>query len=118
MIESGSQLASSEWSYFLNEDEIGNKPLKLTIEPNEEESAALCRRFDLIEIKKMKISYNIVRQNGSLIIHIKGHISADITQKCVVSLEPVPEQIEEDFEAWFSDPSKAVSFAKARRDRM
>ncbi|MCB1783376.1 MAG: DUF177 domain-containing protein [Alphaproteobacteria bacterium] len=112
------EMMQSEWSYLINEDDIGDKTLRLTISPSEDETAALCNRLNLSSIEKLEAKLELSRSSGSLVIHVKGQIEADIKQKCVITLEPVPEHIEESFDAWFSDPAQAVSFAKAKRDRL
>jgi uncharacterized metal-binding protein YceD (DUF177 family) len=108
----------NEWSYLVEEDEIGSKPVKLEIYPSDKELSALARRLEVLSFKSLKAPVTLRRLDGSMVVHVKGRIVADLTQKCVVSMEAVAEHIDEEFEAWFADPGKAVSFAKAKRDRL
>lgn len=113
------QVMSGEWSYLVDEDDIaGNKLVRLSLSPSEEEKAALCQRLGLISMEALRADLELRRKDGGMVVEVRGTITADVTQKCVATLEPVPEHIEEEFEAWFADPDKAVSFAKARRERM
>ncbi|MFP4098454.1 MAG: YceD family protein [Alphaproteobacteria bacterium] len=107
-----------EWSEHISAEDIGDKPLKLDITLPPESEPVLCNRLDLYAIDYMKVHYNISRNPVSKVIHVAGKINAEVQQRCVVTLEPVAEHIEDEFEAWFAQPSDAVSFTKARIERM
>lgn len=108
----------AEWSHYIEAENIlSGKPLKLHLSPNEEERAALALRLDLIEVKKLEADIELSRVRGGLVVYVKGRFSADIVQRCVVSLEPVPAQIEDQFEAWFTDEGQAISLDKIKRER-
>jgi len=66
----------------------------------------------------MKCEFLIQRNDGNMVVHISGTITGAVEQKCVVTLEPVHKEIHEEFEAWYADSSQAVSFARAKRDRL
>lgn len=107
-----------EWSHEIDAEEITSKTIRLTIEPDAEEVKALCQRLDLHDIQSLQCVYMIQRNEGNMVVHIQGTITAKLKQKCVVTLEPVAQEIHEEFEAWYADDSQAVSFARAKRDRM
>ncbi len=112
------QPVAPEWSYAVDADQIGGNPVALHIEADAGERAALTRRMDLIALDKLEADLTLTRNRGDLVVYIEGRFKADLTQKCVVSQDPVTEHIEESFEAWFADPAQAVSFAKVRQDRL
>lgn len=107
-----------EWSYPLEVEKITSKPTRLEAIAGEEERAALCRRLDIPVISRLEAKLVIQRNAGNMIIHIKGEIDADVEQRCIVTREPVKEKVRDSFEAWYADPGQAVSFTKARRERM
>lgn len=67
------------------------------LEANAAERAALARRFGLPAIDKLQAKLHLQRVHGGTAIRLSGHIDADVTQTCVVSLEPVQNRVEEDF---------------------
>jgi uncharacterized metal-binding protein YceD (DUF177 family) len=73
-------------------------PLKLTA--NEKERRALAKEHDLVSVESFKAELLIKkwRKDG---VKITGHVTADITQTCVVTLEPLAAQIEHEMDAVF-----------------
>lgn len=106
-----------EWSHFVIAEDIADKPLNLTIEPNEEQIEALERRLDLVRLSGVVAKLTLTRTQGGHSVHVRGNVSAHVVQKCVVTLDPVDDVIEEDFEAWFADPDQAVSLTRIRHDK-
>jgi uncharacterized metal-binding protein YceD (DUF177 family) len=106
-----------EWSYLVEEDRAGTDIKDLTISPSAEETEALCKRLNLLSLEGLKAHLNLERTSGGMVVHIKGRFTGHLTQACVVSLEPVPADIEETFEGWYANPDQAVMLSKARRAR-
>jgi len=90
-----------EFSKVLPLEVIDKKPYRLSLEANEEERSALAKRLDLLEMASLKAEVVLNRQGGGL-IHIVGSFSSDIVQKCVVTLEPVPNHVEDEFETYMA----------------
>lgn len=106
-----------EWSHLINAQDVTNKePVVVQISANAAERAALAKRMDALEISALNAKL-ICDRNGAA-VHVCGFLSAQVTQQCVVSLEPIHQDIEEEFEGWFADAKDAVPIAKARRDRL
>ncbi len=108
----------AEWSHFIDAQIIDTKGRELDIEAPKEDYNALCRRLGLDDITSMKAHLSLTRNAVSKVIHVKGSVSADVTQLCVVTGEPVAEHVDDTFEAWYAEPNEAVSFTKAKRDRL
>lgn len=106
----------AEWSHLVEIDEVGGEPKTYEFKATEQERIDLARRMGLISVKSAHASVTVQRVSGGL-IHAMGIVRADLTQSCVVSLGPVPAKIEDEFEGWFGDKDKALSFAKARNER-
>jgi hypothetical protein len=64
------------------------------------ELAAIARLLDLGALKQLAMSYRIERA-GSGRLHLAGRLRAEVTQTCVVSLEPVDAQIDVPVEVEF-----------------
>ena len=106
----------AEWSFTLDIDDIGAEPKTYTFEASQQERIDMSRRMGLISMESAQASVTVQRVGGGL-IHAMGTVRSDLTQSCVVSLGPVPAHVEDEFEGWYGDKDKAVSFAKARNDR-
>jgi len=90
-----------EFSRIVNTDEQVGKKNKIEIEANEKECAALAERFELIAINSLKATLTITTAgNGE--VTLRGPMHADIIQRCVATLEPVPEIVEDEVEVLFS----------------
>lgn len=90
-----------EFSRIVNTDEQVSKKEKLSIEASAKECAALAKRFELVSIESLKAELTIlVASNGE--VTVRGPMHAEIVQRCVTTLEPVPEKIEDDVEVLFS----------------
>lgn len=109
---------AQEWSHHISSEDVDVKPMKVSISVPKDSITALCNRLDLHSIESLDVDYVLARNSVSKVIHVKGKIKAGLHQKCVVSMEPVAETIDDSFEAWFAEPSNAVSFTKVKRDRM
>ncbi|PCJ99833.1 MAG: hypothetical protein COA45_03185 [Zetaproteobacteria bacterium] len=110
--------SNQEWSHSINSDDVGVKPFRVNIVPEQEIFPALCRRLGIHSIESLKVDIKLQRNSVNKVIHVYGHICADIHQKCVITAEPVQESIDDKFESWFEEPNQTVSFEKARRERM
>lgn len=111
-------LMENEWSHFIESERVSEKPWVIELVLGDEAKPALVKRLGLHGIDNMKAELRLQRQQVNKVIHITGRITANLQQKCVVSMEPVEEHVEDEFEAWYAEPNQAVSFTKARRERM
>ena len=66
------------------------------IETTPAERAAIAAEFGLLEIRSLSGSVEL-RRNRRDAIAVTGRVAAEIVQACVVSLEPVPQTIDEEF---------------------
>ncbi len=107
-----------EWSHFIDAATIDEVGKRFDLSPEGESVSALCNRLNLYGIPSLTANLSLKRNGVSKFIHVSGRFTVNVTQKCVVTTDPVEEHLKEEFEAWFSEPNQAVSFAKARRERM
>jgi len=111
------EILHAEWSYKINADEVTSELMVLNIAPDEQSLRDLKRRLNLLDMDGLKADLKIRRQEGGLVVHIDGHLSARVVQACVVTLDPVESTIDERFEAWFADKDQAVALAKVKHEK-
>ncbi len=80
-------------------DTIGDAARNMTVAAKEVERAALARRFGLISIDRLTAEAALHRSGPD--VTATGRISAAVTQSCVASGAPVPQDIDEPFEIVF-----------------
>jgi uncharacterized metal-binding protein YceD (DUF177 family) len=117
MSKASHDIIETEWSYFFDINDVVNGKLSLTISPDDEARARLAQRLGVMSVDSLKAELKILNPKSSMMVHIIGKIDAELTQACVVTLEPLAAEVHEDFEAWFADPDNAVPLAKARKER-
>lgn len=85
------------FSYPVKVGHISANPVEVHVEADAEERAGLARLWEVPEVKSLKAVMSIARwkKDG---VRLKGHVTAEIVQSCVVTLEPVEATISEDFE--------------------
>lgn len=80
-------------------DQIGAGESRVTVSAGADERAALAKRFGLVDIASLEASYALRRD--AIGVRATGHLAADVVQSCVVTAEPVPAHVEEDFDIRF-----------------
>lgn len=113
--ENTSCLNRPEWSFFVKIDDLRDSPKTFHIQADERERKDIARRLALSEIESLEADVTLQPVPG--MIHAIGTVRASVVQQCVVSLVPVKTEICEDFEGWFGEPQKTLSFQKAKADR-
>lgn len=88
-------MIQSEFSRPQRLDTIGAGENQVQVEAEPGERARLAERFGLKAIDSLKASYAIRRDAQGIVA--TGHLSASVVQACVITDEPVPARIEEDF---------------------
>lgn len=76
-------------------DQIGAGESQVRVEASAEERAALAGRFGLAAMEALSADYTLRRDAAGVVA--KGRLSARVTQSCVITGEPVPARVEEDF---------------------
>lgn len=94
--------AAGEFSRPFNLRELGERPVRREVEADERERAALAERFGLIGIERLAAELTLRRLRGGRVVRVIGRIMAAATQRCVVTLGPVPARLDEKFELDFA----------------
>ncbi len=73
-----------------------------SLEADAAECAALAERMGLIAVDSLSAAVTVRRLAGGALYRVQGRISADVVQACVVTIEPVPGHVEEDFDELYA----------------
>lgn len=90
-----------EFSRIRHPERIPPEGVVETIKATPEERAALAARFDLQAIDALEAEIHLKLVAGGPMVRVAGRFRADVVQTCVVTLEPIPARVEEDFEMLF-----------------
>jgi uncharacterized metal-binding protein YceD (DUF177 family) len=88
------------FSYPVKVGNISANAVTVKVEASPGELKAVAKLWDVVEVKALKAEVYLSRwkKDG---VRLKGRVSAEIVQSCVVTLEPVESRIDEPFEQIF-----------------
>jgi hypothetical protein len=94
------QRAESPVSLIANVAHLPQKGMPLAIVANEAQRAALASEHGLLSVEDWRAELQVERwkRNG---VKVSGRVEADITQECVVTLEPLAAHISEEVSAMY-----------------
>ena len=85
---------------------------------NAQERADIAKTLDLLSFDSMRMEYRLHRSGRSR-FKLTAHLFADVKQSCVVTLEPLESNIDEQFEIEFWPPEEvALLEAEAEEEGM
>jgi uncharacterized metal-binding protein YceD (DUF177 family) len=90
-----------ELSRIVRLDRVPARGMDLDVQASETERAALARRFELLELPALSAEVS-VRPGMGGVWTVSGRLRAEVVQACVVTLEPVPQSIDETFDLRFA----------------
>ena len=88
------------FSYSVKVGHISANPVEVHLEADSRELAGLAKLWEVLSVEKLAADLKISRwkRDG---IRVKGNVRAKIVQACVVTLDPVESEIDENFEHIF-----------------
>lgn len=98
--------SGSPVSFIANVARLPQKGMPVIIAADEEQRARLAADHDLLSVESWRCELLVApwKRNG---VQVTGSVDADITQQCVVTLEPMPARISEQVSAlYFPEDSK------------
>lgn len=93
--------AKPEFSRIVSIAEALQAPLRQKIVADPAERAALAKRLDLLALRDLRADLELRGIAGGTALRLTGTLRADLDQRCVVSLEPVPACLETPIEEEF-----------------
>ena len=88
-----------EFSRIVKMTALNQEPQRYSARANPAECEALKGRLDLIGLSDFSVEAQVKKWRRG--VRVSGTIKADVVQRCIVSLEPVPDQISESFDRGF-----------------
>ncbi len=101
---------SVEFSRVVKMSALGREPESFSAKATPVETEALAGRLGLIELSNFSIEAEIRKWRRG--IRVTGRIIADVSQECIVTLDPVPDHIDETFDRGFLPERDIVGDAK------
>jgi uncharacterized metal-binding protein YceD (DUF177 family) len=95
-------MITPEFSRPIALDRIGLKDKSYEIEADEAERAALAKRLGIPAVNSFAATIRLRLTGGGGVVRMAGHIKAELTQICVVTLEPMTTLVQEDFSRLYS----------------
>ena len=88
------------FSYMVKVGHVSANPVEVTISADAGERAGLAKLWSILEVRALSATFEIRRwkRDG---VRLKGRVTADVVQACVVTLEPVESHIDEPVEVVF-----------------
>jgi uncharacterized metal-binding protein YceD (DUF177 family) len=74
----------------------GEKTFKIVTDAAERE--ALAKRFDILGVTALTAVVRLKVLPGGVIVRLHGRFEADVVQSCIITLDPVPAHLDEEFE--------------------
>ncbi|MFQ5766127.1 MAG: DUF177 domain-containing protein, partial [Rhodospirillales bacterium] len=94
-------------------DEVGTS---MTIEADAGERARLADRFGLVALDSFGATLCLTPEKGTGMVRLEGTLIADVTQSCVVTLEPLKASIKTAVERLYDTAAEAAPPARAAFD--
>lgn len=94
---------------------VKDDPLDVTIEASPEECAAVAAETDLPGVKSLHAEFSVARRAGGR-FEVSGDLKAEITQICVVTLDPFDSLIEQPVDLTFAPTTPTIVIGN-REDR-
>lgn len=99
------------WRSAVSVGEISEQGLHRNIEAGEAERQAIAALAGLWELPRLAASFDLLPAGGGR-VHVRGRVTAAAGQTCVVTLEPMTSEIDEEVDVMFS-PHAADQVADA-----
>jgi uncharacterized metal-binding protein YceD (DUF177 family) len=87
--------------------------LERTITSDAGQRAAIAEAYDIPEVRALAAEFSVEREAGG-VIRVKGRVTAEIVQSCVVSLDPVEQSIDEAIDIRLVEPGSRRAQAAPR----
>lgn len=100
MKTSGEDRSRPPFSYEVKVGHISANPVTVQLSADQRELAGLAALWKVASVEELSAEMQIARwkKDG---VRVRGHVTARLTQNCVVTLEPVESVVSEDFEQIF-----------------
>jgi uncharacterized metal-binding protein YceD (DUF177 family) len=99
-------MITPEFARLIPVDRIGLKEKSFDIDADAKERKALAQRLGIPEVRKVAAQISLKLIRGGSVVLLKGRVQAGLVQNCVVTLDPVDTEVDEEFTLTYSVESK------------
>ena len=101
--------AGQSWTVPVAVEDIPDTGLHMEIDVPAEIREAMAKLAGLRELPELSAVFDLVRAGGS--VHVSGRVKARVGQTCVVSLEPIENEIDEPIDVEFRPGAETAAAA-------
>jgi uncharacterized metal-binding protein YceD (DUF177 family) len=100
--------AAPPFSFRVKVGQVSHNPLEVRAEADEDQRRRLAEAWDILEVRSLTLEVKLRRwkKDG---VKVFGRVHAEVTQACVVTLDPVPEEIDEEIDETFVPEGSALA---------
>jgi len=109
------KIAPLPWHVPVALDEVPEEGQHFDLAADAETRAAVARLAGLRDLPRFEASFDVSR-HGRAGLHVAGRVSATAGQTCVVTLEPLANEVTEDIDLLFEPPPAVSEEAAAEAD--
>jgi hypothetical protein len=95
--------APSPWQVPVALDDVAEAGQHFDLAADQDVRAAIAKVVGLRDLPRLKAKFDVTRR-GATGLHVAGHVSATVGQNCVVTLEPLTNEVDEDIDLEFAPP--------------
>lgn len=115
MVQPADKQHKSEIERMVDLDKMGaGGSTALEVTPSESERAALARRFGFLGLPAFSARATVDRRAGGQVV-VEGRLRGRIVQACILSLDPVTQELDETFRIAFKQDLAEVDAENGRR---
>ena len=98
-----------EFSRTVLVDVVSTRGVEMDVEASEQECAALAERFGIVAVHGLRASAKLRALAGGTLFRVDGQLWAKVVQTCVVTLEPIAQEVHETFMMTFGAQEESDS---------
>jgi len=103
------------WRAFVPVTQIPERGLHRDLEADQATREAMAEAANVRELLSARASFDLTPQSGGR-VHVKGRVQARIGQTCVVTLDPIENDIDEEVDLIFAPPEQIPELAETADD--
>jgi hypothetical protein len=102
------QQAPAPWQVPVAFEDVAETGRHFDLVADSDVRAAVARLAGLRDLPKLQATFDLTR-HGADGLHVSGRMSATVGQNCVVTLEPLVNEVEEDIDLVFAPPRPSLA---------
>jgi Large ribosomal RNA subunit accumulation protein YceD len=99
--------APAPWQVPVAIEDVAETGQHFDLVADDDTRAAVARVVGLRDLPRLEANFDVTR-HGADGLHVSGRMSATVGQNCVVTLEPLTNEVEEDIDLMFAPPPPSV----------